>query len=166
MTVMETSKAIKLKVNGKQLELLAAPNSTLLEILRNNGHVEVKCGCEKGDCGACAVILDGEAVDSCLTLAWIADGSEVQTVKGIGTEATPHPLQTAFIEEGSVQCGYCIPGIIVAAKVLLDENPDPTDSDIRVALSGNLCRCTGYTRIFSAIHKAAQVMREGAQKNG
>ncbi|MBL8901837.1 MAG: (2Fe-2S)-binding protein [Hyphomicrobiales bacterium] len=163
---METSKAIKLKVNGKQLELLAAPNSTLLEILRNNGHVEVKCGCEKGDCGACAVILDGEAVDSCLTLAWIADGSEVQTVKGIGTEATPHPLQTAFIEEGSVQCGYCIPGIIVAAKVLLDENPDPTDSDIRVALSGNLCRCTGYTRIFSAIHKAAQVMREGAQKNG
>ncbi len=163
---METSKAIKLKVNGKQLELLAAPNSTLLEILRNNGHVEVKCGCEKGDCGACAVILDGEAVNSCLTLAWIADGSEVQTVKGIGTEATPHPLQTAFIEEGSVQCGYCIPGIIVAAKVLLDENPDPTDSDIRVALSGNLCRCTGYTRIFSAIHKAAQVMREGAQKNG
>lgn len=163
---METSKAIKLKVNGKQLELHAAPNSTLLEILRNNGHVEVKCGCEKGDCGACAVILDGEAVDSCLTLAWIADGSEVQTVKGIGTEATPHPLQTAFIEEGSVQCGYCIPGIIVAAKVLLDENPDPTDSDIRVALSGNLCRCTGYTRIFSAIHKAAQVMREGAQKNG
>ena len=163
---METSKAIKLKVNGKQLELLAAPNSTLLEILINNGHVEVKCGCEKGDCGACAVILDGEAVDSCLTLAWIADGSEVQTVKGIGTEATPHPLQTAFIEEGSVQCGYCIPGIIVAAKVLLDENPDPTDSDIRVALSGNLCRCTGYTRIFSAIHKAAHVMREGAQKNG
>lgn len=163
---METSKAIKLKVNGKKLEMLAAPNSTLLEILRNNGHVEVKCGCEKGDCGACAVILDGEAVDSCLTLAWIADGSEVQTVKGIGTEATPHPLQTAFIEEGSVQCGYCIPGIIVAAKVLLDENPDPTDSDIRVALSGNLCRCTGYTRIFSAIHKAAQVMREGAQKNG
>jgi len=163
---METSKAIKLKVNGKQLELLAAPNSTLLEILRNNGHVEVRCGCEKGDCGACAVILDGEAVDSCVTLAWIADGSEVQTVKGIGTEATPHPLQTAFIEEGSVQCGYCIPGIIVAAKVLLDENPDPTDSDIRVALSGNLCRCTGYTRIFSAIHKAAQVMREGAQKNG
>lgn len=163
---METSKAIKLKVNGKQLELHAAPNSTLLEILRNNGHVEVKCGCEKGDCGACAVILDGEAVDSCLTLAWIADGSEVQTVKGIGTEAKPHPLQTAFIEEGSVQCGYCIPGIIVAAKVLLDENPDPTDSDIRVALSGNLCRCTGYTRIFSAIHKAAQVMREGAQKNG
>ena len=157
---------VQLKVNGKQLELLAAPNSTLLEILRNNGHVEVKCGCEKGDCGACAVILDGEAVDSCLTLAWIADGSEVQTVKGIGTEATPHPLQTAFIEEGSVQCGYCIPGIIVAAKVLLDENPDPTDSDIRVALSGNLCRCTGYTRIFSAIHKAAQVMREGAQKNG
>ena len=149
---METSKAIKLKVNGKKLEILAAPNSTLLEILRNNGHVEVKCGCEKGDCGACAIILDGEAVDSCLTLAWIADGGEVQTVKGIGTEAKPHPLQTAFIEEGSVQCGYCIPGIIVAAKVLLDENPDPTDSDIRVALSGNLADALaipGFSPLFT-----------------
>ena len=160
------AKAVKLKVNGATLEARAGPHHTLLEVLRDSGHVEVKCGCEKGDCGACAVILDGEAVDSCLTLAWVADGGEVQTVKGIGTPALPHPLQTAFIEEGSIQCGYCIPGVIVAAKALLDDNPDPTDDDIKVALSGNLCRCTGYTRIFSAIHKAARELREGAQDNG
>ncbi len=162
---MEASKVIALTVNGGKLEALAGPHHTLLEVLRNNGHAEVKCGCEKGDCGACAVFLDGEAVDACLTLAWIADGGEVKTVRGIGTEAKPHPLQTAFIEEGSVQCGYCIPGMIVAAKALLDENPDPTDADIRMALSGNLCRCTGYTRIFSAIHRAARELREGARAN-
>jgi len=159
---MQDKKAIKLKVNGVTLETIAGSHQTLLEVLRNSGHVEVKCGCEKGDCGACAVIFDGEAVDACLTLAWHADGGEIKTVRGIGTEAKPHPLQKAFIEEGSVQCGYCIPGVIVAAKALLDENPDPTDEDIQVALSGNLCRCTGYTRIFSAIHKAARELREGA----
>jgi len=166
MTSMDNNKAVTLKVNGTTLQALAGPHHTLLEVLRNNGHVEVKCGCEKGDCGACAVILDGEAVDSCLTLAWNADGGDVQTVKGIGTELHPHPLQTAFIQEGSVQCGYCIPGVIVAAKALLDANPDPTDDDIKVALSGNLCRCTGYTRIFSAVHEAARKMREGAKNNG
>jgi carbon-monoxide dehydrogenase small subunit len=163
---MHTNKIIRLTVNDAKLEALAGPHQTLLEVLRNSGHVEVKCGCEKGDCGACAVLLDGEAVDACLTLAWIADGREVKTVKGIGTAANPHPLQTAFIGEGSVQCGYCIPGMIVAAKALLDTNPDPTDADIRVALSGNLCRCTGYTKIFSAIHTAARLLREGEHVNG
>ncbi len=163
---MADSKVITLKVNGKTMESVAGPHKTLLEVLRDSGHVEVKCGCEKGDCGACAVLLNGEAVDGCLTLAWVADGGEVKTVKGIGTDSKPHPLQTAFIQEGSVQCGYCIPGMIVAAKALLDENPDPSDDDIKVALSGNLCRCTGYTRIFSAIHKAAAEMREGARTNG
>lgn len=163
---MHTTKTIRITVNDARLEALADPHQTLLEVLRNSGHVEVKCGCEKGDCGACAVLLDGEAVDACLTLAWIADGREVKTVKGIGTAANPHPLQTAFIGEGSVQCGYCIPGMIVAAKALLDTNPDPTDADIRVALSGNLCRCTGYTKIFSAIHTAARLLREGEHVNG
>lgn len=163
---MHTIKTIRITVNDARLEALADPHQTLLEVLRNSGHVEVKCGCEKGDCGACAVLLDGEAVDACLTLAWIADGREVKTVKGIGTAANPHPLQTAFIGEGSVQCGYCIPGMIVAAKALLDTNPDPTDADIRVALSGNLCRCTGYTKIFSAIHTAARLLREGEHVNG
>lgn len=163
---MDNSKAITLTVNGKRFEAASQAHNTLLEILRINGYVEVKCGCEKGDCGACAVLLNGEAVDSCLTLAWVADGGDVRTVKGIGTENKPHPLQRAFIEEGSVQCGYCIPGMIVAARALLDENPDPSDDDIKVALSGNLCRCTGYTSIFAAIHKAAREMREGTQDNG
>jgi len=164
--MMENRKAVTYKVNGTTLQVLAGPHQTLLEVLRNSGHVEVKCGCEKGDCGACAVLLDGEAVDACLTLAWNADGAEVQTVKGVGTDAKPHPLQKAFIEEGSVQCGYCIPGMIVAAKALLDHNLNPTDDDIKVALSGNLCRCTGYTRIFSAVHEAARQLREGVQNNG
>ena len=163
---MQDSKRITLTVNGSRLVTEAAAHHTLLEVLRRSGHVEVKCGCEKGDCGACAVLLDGEAVDACLTLAWVADGSTVQTVKGIGTPEKPHPLQTAFIEEGSVQCGYCIPGVIVAAKALLDSNPDPSEADIRVALSGNLCRCTGYTRIFTAIQKAAREMREGGNGHG
>jgi len=157
---MPTEKAIAMKVNGTEVRLRAPAHRTLLEVLRDRGFVEVKCGCEKGDCGACAVLLDGIAVDACLTLAWNADGAEVTTVKGLGSPEEPHPLQTAFIEQGSVQCGYCIPGIIVAAKALLDENANPNDDDIRVALSGNLCRCTGYTRIFSAIHEAARVLRE------
>ena len=150
------SKMVVLKVNGTERQVQVPAHRTLLEVLRELGCVEVKCGCEKGDCGACAVLLDDEAVDACLTLAWNANGKSVTTVKGLGTEDDPHPLQTAFIEEGSVQCGYCIPGIIVAAKALLDEKPNPSDDDIRTALSGNLCRCTGYTRIFSAIHKAAR----------
>lgn len=153
---MQSARTIVIRVNGAEHLVQVAAHRTLLEVLRELGHVEVKCGCEKGDCGACAVLVDGEAVDACLTLAWNADGKCVTTVKGLGTEQNPHPLQTAFIEEGSVQCGYCIPGIIVAAKDLLDENPDPSDEEIRRALSGNLCRCTGYTRIFSAIRKAAR----------
>lgn len=160
---MQSARTIVIRVNGAERSVRVPAHRTLLEVLRGLGYVEVKCGCEKGDCGACAVMLDDEAVDACLTLAWHADGKDVTTVKGLGTEEKPHPLQTAFIEEGSVQCGYCIPGIIVAAKDLLDEKPDPSDEDIRTALSGNLCRCTGYTRIFSAIRKAARSqLDEGA----
>src|SRR5690606_13965111 len=153
---MQSARTIVIRVNGAERSVRVPAHRTLLKVLRALGYVEVKCGCEKDDCGACAVMLDDEAVDACLTLAWHADGKDVTTVKGLGTEEKPHPLQTAFIEEGSVQCGYCIPGIIVAAKDLLDEKPDPSDEDIRTALSGNLCRCTGYTRIFSAIRKAAR----------
>jgi len=156
---MTEERMISLTVNGRRHQVAAPAHRTLLELLRELGHVDVKCGCEKGDCGACAVLVDGVAVDSCLTLARLADGSTVTTVAGLGTSAKPHPLQTAFIEEGAVQCGYCIPGMIIAAKALLDEHPDPTDDDIRRGLSGNLCRCTGYTRIFAAIKQAAAVMR-------
>ena len=108
--------------------------------------------------------LDGMAVDSCLTLAWTADGREVTTVSGLGDLDAPHPLQQAFADGGAAQCGYCIPGIIVAAKAIIDENPEPSEDDIRLGLSGNLCRCTGYTKIFEAIADAAAVMRaEGGE---
>jgi len=161
---MPETKDVNLTVNGRAHRLALPSHRTLLEALRALGYVEVKSGCEKGDCGACAVLLDGEAIDSCLTLAWTADGGSVTTVKGLGGPDGAHPLQDAFIREGSVQCGYCIPGIIVAAKALLDETPDPSDAELRRGLSGNLCRCTGYVRIFSAIREAAAVLRQGGER--
>ncbi len=156
---------VKLRINGKPETMTVPPHRTLLEALRDAGHVEVKCGCEKGDCGACAVLVDGVAADSCLTLAWTAEGKDITTVAGLGTLAEPHPLQKAFMDSGAVQCGYCTPGMTIAAKSLLDRNPSPTELDIREALSGNLCRCTGYVKIFDAINEAAAVLRQkGAGK--
>lgn len=156
---------IKLKINGKTETLSVPPHRTLLEALRGAGHMDVKCGCEKGDCGACAVLVDGVAVDSCLTLARTAEGKSITTLAGLGSIEAPHPLQTAFMELGAIQCGYCTPGMIIAAKSLLDRNPSPTEADMREALSGNLCRCTGYIKIFDAIQQAAEVLRRnGAQK--
>lgn len=150
-----------LLINGVSYEIEVASNETLLETLRGQGHVEVKCGCEKGDCGACAVLLDGQAVDSCLTLTWTVGGRAITTIAGLGTVEAPHPLQTAFSEGGAAQCGYCIPGMIIAAQSMLTNDTDqPTLDDIRVGLSGNLCRCTGYTKVFDAVSKAAEVMRK------
>ena len=156
---MPETRTITLRINGREEEGRFPAHRTLLEALRQLGHMEVKCGCEKGDCGACAVLLDGVAVDSCLTLAWMAAGKEVTTVSGLGDLDSPHPLQTAFAESGAAQCGYCIPGIIIAAKAIIDDNPSPSEDDIRLGLSGNLCRCTGYTKIFEAIADAAGDMR-------
>lgn len=153
--------AISVTINGAARELSAPANETLLDCLRRHGHVEVKSGCEKGDCGACAVQVDGEAVDSCLTLAWTVAGRSVTTLEGLNERNNPHPLIAAFLEQGAVQCGYCTPGIIVAADALLRETTDPTDDDIALALSGNLCRCTGYTKIFAAVKQAAAAMRAG-----
>ncbi len=157
---MSQEKSINVNVNGKAVELVVPAHRTLLEALRHESFVEIKCGCEKGDCGACAVLLDGEPVDSCLTLAWHADGCEVTTIKGIGQPGKADPLQEAFIETGAAQCGYCTPGMIVAAKSLLTNNPNPSLAEIKRALGGNLCRCTGYTRIFEAVLLAASKMRE------
>jgi carbon-monoxide dehydrogenase small subunit len=157
---MTKDKTITLRINGRLERVSVPPHRTLLEALRLMGHVEVKCGCEKGDCGACAVLVDGVAIDSCLTLAWTCEGKAITTVAGIGGKDGPHPLQTALIEGGGVQCGYCTPGMIIAAKSLLDRNPDPTEDEIRFALSGNLCRCTGYTKIFEAVSTAAAALRE------
>jgi carbon-monoxide dehydrogenase small subunit len=156
---MPREKTIALRINGCSEEATVPPHRTLLEALRELGHVEVKCGCEKGDCGACAVLLNGIAVDSCLTLAWMVEGQEITTVSGLGKGDVPHPLQQTFTDGGGIQCGYCTPGMIIAAKSMIDRNPDPSEDDIRLGLSGNLCRCTGYTKIFEAVTEAASIMR-------
>lgn len=158
---MTNRKTMTLVVNEISRDLEVAANETLLETLRAAGAVDVKSGCEKGDCGACAVLLDGLAVDSCLTLTWTVGKGAVTTVKGMGDAGSPHPLQTAFSDLGAAQCGYCTPGMIIAAKSMLDhDTDDPSEDEIRVGLSGNLCRCTGYTKIFDAVTDAAKVMRE------
>lgn len=156
---MSSDRPTTLNVNDREEQAAFPAHRTLLEALRQLGHMEVKSGCEKGDCGACAVLVDGVAVDSCLTLVWTVEGRAITTVAGIGNRETPHPLQQAFSDIGAIQCGYCTPGLIVAAKSMLDENPNPTREEIRIGLSGNLCRCTGYTKVIDAITHAAAVMR-------
>lgn len=133
---------------------------TLLTVLRNNGHTEVKNGCEEGECGACAVLLDGELVNSCQVLAASVREKAITTVRGIGSMHSPHPLQEAFADAGAVQCGFCTPGMILAAYALLRKNPFPSEMDIRKALDGNICRCTGYEKIFEAVRMAAERMRQ------
>lgn len=160
---MNIAKEITLKINGRNEKITVPSHRTLLEALRETGHVEVKCGCEKGDCGACAVLVDDVAIDSCLTLAWASEGKEITTITGLGTPDDPHPLQAAFRDLGAAQCGFCTPGMIIAAQGLLSENPAPTDDEIRVGLSGNLCRCTGYAKILDAVHHAATEMRNAGE---
>jgi carbon-monoxide dehydrogenase small subunit len=152
------SKITTLHINGRTHEVALKSNATLLQALRDLGYTDVKSGCDKGDCGACAVLLNGEAVNSCLVLAWQADGAEIVTNAGLGTLDDPHPLQEAFADAGAAQCGYCTPGMIISAKALLDRNPHPTEEEIREAISGNLCRCTGYTQIIEAVRLAAERM--------
>jgi carbon-monoxide dehydrogenase small subunit len=154
--------AIRLTVNGRQHRLVLPPNTTLLTALRDLGYTDVKSGCEIGECGACAVLLNGEAVNSCLVLAQQADGAEVVTDAGLGTMKHPHPIQEAFADAGAIQCGFCTPGMIISTKALLDRNPDPTEAEIREALSGNLCRCTGYGQIVEAVRLSAERLRDCA----
>ncbi|MBW2056529.1 MAG: (2Fe-2S)-binding protein [Deltaproteobacteria bacterium] len=147
---------IEIELNGEQHRLEVEAGETLLEVLREKlGATEVKNGCGKGDCGACAVLVDGKAVNACLTLAIQADGKRVTTVRGIGTEQNPHTLQRSFVEHGAIQCGFCTPGMIISAKALLDRNQRPSREEVREAISGNLCRCTGYKKIVQAIEDAA-----------
>jgi aerobic-type carbon monoxide dehydrogenase small subunit (CoxS/CutS family) len=146
---------IALTVNGEPAEVAFAPYKTLLELLREDLNLcGTKHGCELGECGACAVLLDGLPVLSCLVLGLECDGRTVVTVEGLVSDGRLHPLQEAFAETGAAQCGYCTPGFLVMAKALLDSNPRPTRDDIRLALSGNLCRCTGYQQIFEAVEAA------------
>ncbi len=157
-------RVVTLNVNGRQHRVALAPNVTLLQALRDLGYTDVKSGCEKGDCGACAVLLDGKAINSCLVLAWQAEGAEIVTDAGLGTMDNPHPIQEAFADAGAAQCGYCTPGMIISAKVLLDRNLHPTEDEIREAISGNLCRCTGYGQIIKAIQMAAERMQDAGSR--
>ena len=150
-------------VNGESHEVAFAPHKTLLEILREDlGLTGTKHGCELGECGACTVIIDGEAVLSCLVLGLECDGRAITTVEGLATAAGPHPLQTAFLEGGGIQCGFCTPGMLISAVALLARDPDPPEEAIRDGLAGNLCRCTGYQPIIRAVQRAAAEMRAAA----
>lgn len=147
---------ITFNINGREWTGEVDPNATLLEVIRGEvGLTGTKYGCGIGECGACTVIMNGKAVNSCLVLAPQADGARIETVEGLMREGKLHPLQEAFIEHHAVQCGYCTPGMLMSAKALLEENPDPTEEEIRAGISGNLCRCTGYEPIVKAIKAAA-----------
>lgn len=157
---MKTKIGITLTVNGERHELQVEPWKTLLWILREELNLTgTKEGCGTGECGACTVIMGGKAVNACLILAPIADGENITTIEGIFREDQLHPIQEAFVEEGGVQCGFCTPGMVLAAKALLDENPRPTEEEIRRAILGNLCRCTGYVKIVKSIQAAAKKIR-------
>lgn len=148
-------------INGEAVEFLCEPRQTLLEVLRD--HLDLtgtKEGCSNGNCGACSILLNGKVVDSCLVMAFEADGQEITTIEGIATAQGLHPIQQKFLEHAALQCGICTPGFIVAAKALLDSEPNPSEERIRLYLAGNLCRCTGYDKIVRAVQDAAAAMQK------
>ncbi|MCK6543718.1 (2Fe-2S)-binding protein [bacterium] len=152
---------ITLKVNGDLYEIAVKSNRTLLEALRYDCHLTgSKQGCDMGDCGACTVLIDNVPIQACITLAVECVGKEIITVEGIAKGTEAHPLQTAWNNQGASQCGYCTPGFMVVAKWLLEKNPNPSDVEIKEALSGNICRCTGYTKIITAMKEAAAIMQK------
>ncbi len=147
---------LRMTLNGQDVQIAVEPSATLAHVLREQlGLTGTKIGCEEGECGACTVLLDGIAVNSCICPALKAAGRHVVTIEGLGTNGDLHPLQRAFVEHGAVQCGYCTPGVILSAVALLAEKPHPTEEEIREAISGNLCRCTGYLKIVRAIQAVA-----------
>lgn len=154
---------IQLKINGKKRAIEIDPGDTLLKAIRRMGFTGTKEGCGEGECGACTVLLDGLPINSCLYLAVNAQGKEITSIEGLKGEKGLHPLQQAFIDEGAIQCGYCTPGMVLVGKALLDRKSQPTEEEIRSALSGNLCRCTGYVKIVNAIKRAAEGGIENAE---
>jgi len=157
---------VKLKVNGEIRSADVPPETTLLKLLREHLSLTgAKLGCDVGDCGTCTVIVDGESVNSCLMLAGRASGREVTTIEGLASSEQLHPLQEKFEELGALQCGFCGPGMIISAKALLDKNPEPTVFEVKDALSGNLCRCTGYTKIIEAVLDAGRIMSTSEAKS-
>jgi len=158
-----TTMQVNMIVNGRSTTVVTEPSRTLLEVLREDLRltgVKDACGGE-GECGACTVLLNGLPVNSCLVMIGQMEGCEIETIEGLSKGDQPDPVQKAFIEEGAVQCGYCTPGAVMASKALLDKNPDPDDEEIRAALAGNLCRCTGYSKMISAVHRAAEELKNG-----
>lgn len=154
---------VKTTINGDATEFLCQADETLLDVLRDRLDLTgAKEGCASGDCGACSVTLDGRLVCSCLMLGAEADGAQIETIEGMAIGETLHPLQQAFLDHAALQCGICTPGFLVAAKALLEKNPDPTEEETRYWLAGNLCRCTGYDKIIRAVLDAAKIMRESA----
>jgi aerobic carbon-monoxide dehydrogenase small subunit len=152
---------ITLTVNGRKYTDEVSPTMRLVDLLRDRFYLNgSKEGCGEGECGACTVLMDGKAVLSCLVLAFQADGSEIITIEGLSRNGELDPIQQAFVDNGAIQCGYCTPGMIMSTKALLMKNAEPTEEDIRTAISGNLCRCTGYTKIVDAIKEAATVMKK------
>ena len=152
-------KLISLKVNGMDYDIAADTSTTLVDVLREDlGLTGVKKGCDDGDCGACTILMDGKAAASCTTLAAAAQGHEITTIEGLAKKGKLHPMQQAFIDCFAIQCGYCTPGMILSAKALLDENPNAAEDEIREALHGNICRCTGYKKIVEAIEAARDEM--------
>jgi len=153
-------KKIEITLNGRRIALDVPAHRLLLDLLRDEiGLTGTKEGCGTGDCGACTVFLDGKPVNSCLILSGELDGAEIVTIEGLKIGPELHPIQRAFIQDGGAQCGYCTPGMLMMSKALLDENPNPTEEEIRFALSGNLCRCTGYVKIVRAVQDAAAELR-------
>ena len=150
---------INVVINGEKKRFKIFPSEILLDVLRREGYKGVKRGCNEGTCGTCVVLLNGRAVKSCVILAAQVHECEITTIEGIGTREKLHPVQLSFVEENVVQCGFCIPGMILSAKALLDKNPNPTRDEIKFALDGNLCRCTGYRGQIEAVLKAAEIIR-------
>jgi carbon-monoxide dehydrogenase small subunit len=149
--------SLTMTVNGEPVNILVDPRHRLIDVLRDElGLIGTKEGCGEGECGACSVIMDGKLINSCLVLALQCEQKKILTIEGVGSAAKLHPLQESFMKNGAVQCGYCTPGMVLAAKALLDVNPKPTKEEIKVAISGNLCRCTGYTNIVKAIADAVK----------
>jgi aerobic-type carbon monoxide dehydrogenase small subunit (CoxS/CutS family) len=155
---------VRLKVNGESKEWSIAPGDLLLDVLRCEGYFGVKRGCEGGECGACTVLVNGKPINSCLRFAAQTEGCEILTIEGVEQDGELDPLQEAFLEYGAVQCGFCTPGMILSAKAWLAKRPDPTEAEVREALAGNFCRCTGYLKPVQAVLAAAQVYRQRAGK--
>ena len=156
---------IELRVNGQSFTVIVKPQDLLVDVLRDQlGLTGTKKGCGTGECGACTILLDGKPINSCLMPALRARNKDIITIEGLGTPEHLHPLQQAFIENAAVQCGFCAPGMLLSAKALLDANAHPTETEIRQAISGNLCRCTGYAKIVQAVQQAAQAMTQGDGK--